>query len=96
MPLVLECYNTQRAPRLFVTDGVLCIWEIQMSVRTLRRQNHHADHTTRATIPLDCLSQSTLDEADGLFLVHSFLPVGIAVSVDVGRTGSSNGIRLLV
>jgi hypothetical protein len=67
-----------------------------MPVRTLLCQHDHTDDTARASIPLDSFLQSALDEVDRIFLLHTLLPVGIAVTVNVCRTRTADGICLLV
>jgi hypothetical protein len=82
MALMLLSSNTS-ARRLLVTDAVVCIWKIEMSVCTLRCQNNHSNDTTRASVPFDCFLQCSLDKVYRLGLGHTFPPVGIAVSVDI-------------
>ena len=62
---------------------VVLVWEVQVALCAIGRQHHHTDYTTRASVPLDGLSERALDELDALLLCHALLPVGVAVSVDV-------------
>lgn len=71
---------------------IVRVGEIQVSVRTVLGENHHADDTSRAAVPLDGLPQCSLDEVDSIVLLHTLSPVGITVSVDVGRSRATNGI----
>lgn len=64
-------------------DLVIRVGEIQVPVGALGRQHHHANHASRAAIPLDSLPESPLDEGDRLLLVHALLPVRVAEAVDV-------------
>lgn len=79
-----------------VLDLVLLVGQVQMSFGTLLGHHHHADDTTRATIPLDGLLQGALDKLDGVLLLHALFPVVVAVAVDVGRSGTADGVGLLV
>lgn len=67
-----------------------------MPVGAALGQDHHANHTTRAAIPLDCLGQGALDKVDGVVLLHVFAPVGVAVAVYVAGPGACDGVCLLV
>lgn len=67
-----------------------------MPVRTLRRQDHHANDTAGAAIPPNSLLERPFDEINCLLLLHTLLPICVAVAVNVGRSGSSNRIGLLV
>src|SRR3569833_4385575 len=67
-----------------------------MSVCSLLREHHQAEHDARAAVPLVGLLQRPLDEFHRLFFRLALSPVCIAVSVYVGRSGPSDGIRLLV
>ena len=75
---------------------IFSIGHVKMPHSTLRRQDDHADNTTRTAVPLDRLLQRSFHEIHALFLVHVFSPVGIAVAVDVRRTGTADGVCLLV
>lgn len=70
--------------------------QVQVSIRTLSRQYHHADHTARAAIPPNSLLQRFLDKVHCLLLLHALSPVGVTVTVDIGGTGTADGIRLFV
>ena len=76
--------------------SVAIVGQIQVSLSTLGRQDDHANDTTRASVPFDGLPQRPLDERNALFLAHAFLPVGVAVSVDVRRSRACNSVRLFV
>lgn len=75
---------------------VIRIRQIQMPVGALLRQHHHPDDTSRGAIPLDRLLECLLDKRYGFGFLHSFLPVGVAVTINVCGTGTTNRIRLLV
>lgn len=76
--------------------SVVGVREIQVSVRSLLSENNHTNDTTGAAIPLDSLSQGSLDEVDSIVLLHALSPVGITVTVDISRSRTTNGVRLLV
>lgn len=68
---------------LLVSHLVLAIRQVQVPVRTLGREHHHANDTTRAAVPPDRLLERTLDKVHSLCLLHALLPVIVAVAVDV-------------
>lgn len=76
--------------------GVAVVREVKMSHGTILGQNHQTNNTTRATIPLDRLLQSTPHKVNTLLFRHLFPPVGIGITVDVGRARTTNSERLLV
>lgn len=97
----MPCHALHAAPYpyrspLLVPHLVLRVRQIQMPVGALGRQHHHANDTARAAVPPDGLLQGALDEVDGLGLLHALFPVGVAVSVDVGRARAADGVRALV
>lgn len=83
-------------PTLLVPHLVLAIWQVQVPIRTLGREHNHADDTTRATVPPDSLLQRALDKVHRLRFLHTLLPVVVAVTVDVCRTGPADRVRTLV
>jgi hypothetical protein len=85
----------QQGP-LLMPHSVVGVREVQVSVCSFLGENNHTNNTTGAAIPLDGLPQSSLDEVDRIVLLHALSPVGVTVAVDVSRSGSTNGIRLLV
>jgi hypothetical protein len=78
-----SCECRQRSPMFDRSQTYLC-------------QHNKPNDTTRASIPFDSLSKRTLDKLDALRLRHSRPPIGVAITIDVGRTTSANGIILLV
>lgn len=93
-PLLALC--PVRRGQLLMPHCIVGVGEVQVSVRSLLGENNHTDDTTRTTIPLDSLPQSSLDKVDCIILLHTLSPVGITVTVDVSRSGTTNGVRLLV
>lgn len=59
-------------------------------------EHNHTNHTAGAAIPFDSLAESTLDKVDPFLLRHSFFPVRVTVSVNVGRSGPANSICLFM
>ena len=76
--------------------SVAVVRQIKMSHSTILGQDHKANDTARATIPLDRLLQSTPHKVDTFLLCHLFPPVGIGITVDVGRARTTDSERLLV
>ena len=76
--------------------SVAVIRQIEMSDGAVLGQHHKANDTTRATIPFDCLLQGAPHKVNALLLRHLFPPVGIGITVDVGRSRTTDGERLLV
>ena len=71
--------------------GVAVVWQVEMSHGTGLGQDHQTNDTTGAAVPFDCLLQSVPHEIDALLLRHLFPPVGISISVDVGRPRTTDG-----
>ena len=76
--------------------SVAVVRQVEVSHGTGLGQDHETNDTTGATVPLNCLLQSTPHEIDAFFLCHLFLPVGIGITVDVGRARTADSKRLLV
>src|SRR2546421_11994249 len=76
--------------------GVSIVGEIQVPNRTFGSQNYHPDHPSRTSVPLDRFLQCAFDKLHSFFFSHPLFPVCIAVAVDIGRSRTTNGIRLLV
>lgn len=70
--------------------------QVQVPIRPLGRQHHHANDTARAAIPPDSLLQRILDEVNCLLLLHTLLPVRVAVAIDVGGARTSDRVGLFV
>jgi len=79
-----------------MSNRVIRIRQIQVPVRALGRQHHHANDTTRAAIPLDRLLQRLLHKPHSIGLLHALPPVGVAETVDVCRARTADRVRLLV
>jgi hypothetical protein len=75
---------------------VILVGEKDLPLWTSLGEHDHADDTTRAAVPLDSLRQGALHKRDSFTLIHSVLPVRVAVSVDVGGSRAADGVRLLV
>lgn len=82
--------------RSLMPDLVVFVWEIQVPIRPLGRQHHHAYHAARAAVPLDGLAQRRLHKLHGIGLLHALLPVRVAEAVDVRRARAADRVRLLV
>ncbi len=63
---------------------------------TFLRENHESDNPATASIPLDGLPQCPFHKRNPLGLGHVLLPVGVAVAIDVGASGPTNGVGLLM
>lgn len=81
---------------LLARTFVVLVWQVQMSLRACGREHYHANHTSRASVPLDGLRKRTLDELDALLFCHVLLPVCITISVDVCGPRTADRVRLLV
>lgn len=88
--------SSVRPPPLLMPYLIARVRQVQVPIRSLGRQYHHAYNTTRAAIPPDGLLQRVLDEVYCLLLLHALLPVCVAVTVDVGGTGAANRVGLFV
>ena len=75
---------------------VVLVRQVQVAIGALPGEDDHADDAAGAAVPLDGLAQGTLDEGHGVRLLHTLLPVRVAVAVDVGRPGTADRVRLLV
>lgn len=76
--------------------SIALIGEENVPLVTLAVQNNQTNNTTRTSIPLDSLGKSTLDKLDTLLFRHVRSPVCITVTVNVGRSTSTDGVLLLV
>lgn len=67
-----------------------------MPVGALLSQHYHPDDTSRGAVPLDRLLERLLDKCHGFRLIHAFLPVGVAETINVRGSRTANRIGLLV
>lgn len=72
-------------------SSVAVVRQIEMSHGAIFGQHYETNDTTGAAVPFDCLLQSVPHEIDALLLRHLFPPVGISISVDVGRPRTTDG-----
>lgn len=79
-----------------MSHSVVGIRQVQVSVCSFLGKDDHTNDTTGASVPLDSLPQSPLDEVDSVILLHTLSPVGITVTVDVSRSRTTDGIGLLM
>lgn len=93
---LLRALNALLCPALLVPHLVLAIRQVQVPVRTLGREDHHANDTTRAAVPPDRLLERALDELHRLRFFHALLPVVIAVTIDICRSGPADRVGALV
>lgn len=77
-------------------DLVVVVWQVQMSVCAVLGQDNHTNDAAGAAVPSDGLTETHLDEVNCVLLLHVLLPVLLAQTVDVCRSRTSNGVRLLV
>lgn len=75
---------------------VVLIRQVKVPDCALVRQHDHPYHTTRASIPLDRLSQCAFDEPNTLLLRHPLFPVRVTIPVDVRAPAAPNGVTLLM
>lgn len=71
--------------------SVAVVGQIEMSHGALFGEHHKTNDTTGATVPFDCLLQSAPHKVDTLLLRHLLPPVGVGITVDVGRPRTTDG-----